>query len=103
MYLLIAAILLVVWIYLIFIIRKRGTGLFDDEVEPEIAARRYKILKIFLLGAGTSLAVSVFGIILHNVLEEPVTFFIGFVPLCLFIIATVGGLFIFLTGRRATA
>jgi len=52
--------------------------------------------------------VGIVGVILHNALyglfekEEPVSFFIAIVALWVFIIATIGGLVMFLKGRRKT-
>jgi len=108
MLLFIAGALIVVWIYLVFMVRKKKINLFDDQVEPKLAERRYKMLKAFLLAAGISFAVGIVGVILHNALyglskiEEPVSFFIGISALGVFFIATIGGLVIFLKGRRKT-
>jgi len=101
------AIPLAVWIYLVWMFRKKKTNLFHDQMEPKLAERRYKMLKTFLLVAGISLAVGIVGGILHGVLyaleiEESVFFYIWFVGLCVFVIATIGGLVIFLKGRRKT-
>ncbi len=99
---------LVVWIYLVFMVRKKKTNLFHDQMDPKIAERRLKRLKAFLLGAGISLAVAIVGVIVHNVLsalleiEELVSFIIAIVALWVFIIATIGSLVIFLKGRRKT-
>ena len=109
MFIIIAAILLGVWIFLVLVVRKKKTNLFHDQMEPKLAERRLKMLKVFLLVAGISLAVSIIGIVLHNALyglseiEEPVSFYIGVVPLGVFIIATIGGLFIFLKGQSSKA
>ncbi len=106
MFLLIPAILLGVWIFLVLVVRKKKTKLFHDQVEPKIAERRYKMLKAFLLVAGISLAVFIVGVILHNALyglfekEEPVSFFIAIFSLVPFAVGTIGGLVIFLKGRR---
>ena len=69
--------------------------------------RHRKMLKVFTLVAVISLAVAIVGIILHGVLgalleieEEEVSFFIAIVGLWVFDIATIGGLVIFLKGRR---
>ena len=97
-----------VWIYLVWMVRKKKTNLFHDQMEPKLAERRYKMLKVFLLVAGISLAVGIVGVILHNALyglseiEEPVSFVIALVGLWAFFIATIGGLVIFLKGRRKT-
>ena len=97
-----------VWIYLVWMVRKKKTNIFHDQMEPRLAERRYKMLKVFLLVAGISLAGGIVGVILHNALyglfkeEEPVSFFIALVALWVFIIATIGGLVIFLRGQRKT-
>ncbi|MBA7626331.1 hypothetical protein ES703_33777 [subsurface metagenome] len=101
-----AGALIAVWIYLVFMVRKKKTNLFHDQMEPKIAERRLKMLKAFLLVAGISFAVFIVGVIVHNALyglseiEEPVSFIIAISALWVFIIATVGGLVIFLKGRR---
>ncbi len=97
-----------VWIYLVWMVWKKKTKIFHDQVEPKLAERRLKRLKTFLLVAGISLAVGIVGVILHNALyglseiEEPVSFYIALVGLYVFIIATIGGLVISLRGRRRT-
>ena len=97
-----------VWIYLVWMVRKKKTNIFHDQMEPKLAERRYKVLKVFLLVAGISFAVGIVGVILYNVLsallekEEPVSFGIGLVGLFVFVIATIGGLVIFLKGQRKT-
>ncbi len=97
-----------VWIYLVYMVRKKKANLFHDQVEPKIAERRLKKLKAFLLVAGISLAVGIVGVILHNALyglfgkEELISFFVGISGLWAFIIATIGSLVIFLRGRRKT-
>ncbi len=97
-----------VWIYLVWMVRKKKTNIFHDQMEPKLAERRYKMLKIFLLVAGISLAVGIVGVVVHNVLyglteiEESVFFVIALVGLYVSIIATSSGLVIFLKGRRKT-
>ena len=98
-----------VWIYLVWMVRKKKTNIFHDQMEPKLAERRLKMLKAFLLVAGISLAVGIVGTILHGVLgalleieEELVSFFTAISALYVFIIATIGGLVIFLKGRRKT-
>ncbi len=100
--------LIVAWIYLVWMVRKKKTNIFHDHVEPKIAERRYKMLKAFLLVAGISLPVAIVGVVMHNVLyalnevEEHVFFTIALVGIYVFDIATIGGLLIFLKGRRKT-
>ncbi len=105
MSMLVAGALIVVWIYLVWMVRKKRANLFHDQVEPKIAERRYKMLKASLLAGGISLAGGITGVIVHNALyglseiEEPVSFFIALSFIVLFVIATSGGLYIFLKGR----
>ena len=100
--------LVVVWVYLVWMVRKRKANLFHDQVEPKIAERRYKRLKAFLLVAAISFAVGIVGVVMHNVLyalnevEEHVFFTIAIVALYVFVAATSGGLVVFLKGRRKT-
>ena len=103
-----------VWIYLVWMVRKKKTNIFHDQMEPKLAERRLKRLKVFLLVAGISLAVFaafMVGVIVYNALygmpesggvEEPIGFYFGLSTLYVFIIATIGGLVIFLKGRRKT-
>jgi len=105
----VAVALIVVWVYLVWMVRKKKANLFHDQVEPKIAARRYKMLKAFLLVAGISFAVGIVGIVGHNTIyglteiEEPVFFTIAIVALYVFSAATIGGVVIFLKGRREWA
>ena len=98
-----------VWTYLVFMVWKRKTTIFRDQMEPESAERRLRWLRTLLLVAGLSLLVGIVGVILHNVLsaqsgvEEQVFFFIALAGLFVFVIATTGGLVIFLRGRREWA
>jgi len=97
-----------VWIYLVWMIRKKKANLFPAQVEPKLAETRLKRLKVFLLVAGISLAVAIVGVVGHNVVygltevEEPVFFTIALVGIYAFFIATIGGLVIFLKGRQKT-
>ena len=75
-------------------------------MEPKLAERRYKMLKAFLLVAGISLAVGIVAFIVYSVLyamnevEDSVSLVIAVVALWVFCIGTIGGLVIFLKGRR---
>ncbi len=103
---LIGVVLIGVCIYLVFMVWKKKTSLFHDQVEPKLAERRLKRLKTFLLVAGISFAVAIVGVILHNALyglfeeEEPVFFSIAIFSLVPFAVGTIGGLVIFLKGRQ---
>ena len=98
--------LLGIWIYLVWIVRKKKTKIFHEQMEPKLAERRLKRLKTFLLVAGISFAVGIVGIVVHNALygatetEDLVSFFIAISALLIFIAATIGGLVIFLRGRQ---
>ncbi|UCG82916.1 MAG: hypothetical protein JSW38_12185 [Dehalococcoidia bacterium] len=101
--------IIAVWIYLVWMIWRKKTSLFPDQMESEVTERRLKKLRKFMLVAGISLAVGIVGVIVHNALyglyetEESVSFFIAIAALWVFYIATIGGLYIFLKGRRQTA
>jgi len=66
------------------------------------------MLKVFLLVAGIWLAVGIVGVVVHNVvfgltgIEEGVAFGFGLVGLMVFVIATIGGLVLYLIVRRKT-
>ena len=98
--------LLALWIYLVWTVRKKKTSLFHDRMEPRSAERRLKLLKASLLVAGISLAVGIasvlVGVIVLGFEEEAVIFYIALSSVLLFIIGNVGGLVIYLTGRRKT-
>ncbi len=100
--------LIVPWLYMVNMVRKKRASLIHDQVEPRLAERRYKRLKVFLLVAGISFVVAIVGVVGHNVMygltevEESVFFTIALVGLLVFFIATIGGLVIFLKGRRKT-
>ncbi len=106
LHMLTAGALMVAWIYLVWMVRKKKANLFHDQVEPKIAERRLKMLKAFLLVAGISFAVFIVGVVVHNVLyalseiEEPVFFSIALFSLVPFAVGTIGGLVIFLKGQR---
>ena len=101
-----------VWIYLVWMVWKKKTNIFHDQMEPKLAERRLKRLKTFLLVAGISFAmfwVSVFPlrIVLAAISNQPkggehVVFWFGYASVVLFVIATIGGLYMFLKGRRKT-
>ncbi len=107
---------LAVWIYLVWMVWKKKTDIFHDQTEPKLAERRLKMLKVFLLVAGISLGVLIVllvGVILYNALyglneidngeiADAVAHYIAFSSLGVFIVATIGGLVIFLKGRRKT-
>ena len=93
------------WIYLGVMYRKRKR-VFHEEIEPGLAKKQLKRLKILIIAAGISFTIAIVGIIMHNVqsglseTEESLYFFIGIVALYLFILASAGGLVLFIKGRR---
>ena len=93
------------WIYLGVMYRKRKR-VFHEEIEPGLAKKQLKRLKILIIAAGISFTIAIVGIIMHNVqsglseTEESLYFFIGIVALYLFILASGGGLVIFIKGRQ---
>ncbi|MGD9118494.1 MAG: hypothetical protein PVJ08_07180 [Dehalococcoidia bacterium] len=97
---------IVVWIFLLWNIRKKGIGLFHEQMEPDLVARRYRLMKITLIVAAISFIGGITGAVFYNVLyavaeeEDAVTFIIALSTLWLFILSTGGGLAIYLTGQR---
>jgi len=95
-----------VLIYLVWMVRKRKTKIFHDQMEPKLAERRLKRLKTFLLVAGISFVVFIASIILDKEIfgdlpEKEVTVFAytASFSIVLFVIATIRSLVIFLKGR----
>jgi len=110
---------IVIWIYLVWIVRKEKAGVFHTQMEPELAERRLRRLKLFLRVGGISFVVFVTSVVLHNVVyalfihfsgddfwertglgDEPVFFTIALISVVPFAVGTIGGLVIFLKGRR---
>ena len=95
----VAVALVVVWGCLIWMIWKK---------KVELDEKHLKRLKALLLGAGISFVVAIVGVIMHNVLyamnevEEHTWFLVAIVALYVFSAAIIGGLIIFLKGRRKT-
>ena len=95
-----------VWIYLVRMIQKQKNSEFNDQMEPSITEWHLKRLKAFLIVAGFSFLVFIVGAIVHNVLhglseiEEPVSLIISLVAGLVFVLATAGGMVIFLKGRQ---
>ncbi len=77
-------------------------------MEPELAERRLRRLKKFLLVAGISVAAFIVNLALYAAIgdppqggdEPPVVFFIAVFSYVLFDIGAIGGLVIFLKVRR---
>ena len=98
---------LCVWIYLVTMVRKQSKSVFSDRMEQEMAERHLKRLKALLITAGFSFFLFVVGSIVHNVLhglyeiEEAVSLLVAIVALVVFIVATAGGMLVFLKARKA--
>ncbi len=94
------------WIFLVWIVWKRKTKIFHDQMEPKLAERRLKWLKAFLLVAGISLSVGIVTTLLGIAIfgpteeEEAVGFIIGFFSAVLFVIAAIGFMVILIKGLR---
>ena len=102
---LLVGILLGAWIYFVRMVWKKGTSLFHEEMKPELAERRLKRLKTFLLVAGTSWAAINGGFVAYGLESQygkgdAVSIVIPFFGIMVFIIATIGSLVIFLKGRQ---
>jgi len=105
---LIAGALIVVSIYLAWMVWKKKTQIFHDQMEPKLAERRLRMMKVSLLVAGISFVVFLASTILtrtgYPLSEEEVelSFFIAVFSLMLLAVGTIGGVVIFLIGRRKT-
>lgn len=97
-----------IWIYLFRMVRKQKNSVINGQVEPKISEWHLKWLKTFLIVAALSFLVFVVGAIVHNVLhdlseiEETGSFFIALVAYVILVVATAGGLVVFLKGRQKT-
>ena len=96
------------WVFLVVAIWKKKTNIFHAQMEPKLAGSLYKRLKIFLLVAGISFAMTwLSAFLVYNVTRPEVignVFFFTIIFSCvLFFIATIGSLVIFLKGRRKTS
>jgi hypothetical protein len=95
-----------VWIYLAWMVWKKKTRIFHEQMEPELAKRRLKMLKTSLLVAAISVVGVIVGIVMHNVMyaatgaEEAVFFWIALSTIWLFTLATGSSLAIYLKGRQ---
>ena len=93
---------------MVFVTLKKKTGVFHDRMEPELAERRLKRLKKFLLVAGISMAAFVATLGLYFAVGDPyaeadepaVVFFSASFCYVLFHIGAIGSLVVFLKGRR---
>jgi hypothetical protein len=104
----IGVVLVGTWIYMVWMVWRKKTKIFRDQIEPERAKRRYQILKVTLITAGVLLLGGIIGAVGHNAIyamkeiEESIFFFVAVVGLFGFVTATVGGWMYYFTGRKAT-
>ena len=96
------------WIYLVRMVRKQKYSVFNEQMEPKISERFLKRVNTFLIVAGFSFIVFIFGAIVHNLfhglseIERTGSFFTTLVALWVFVVATAGGMVIFLKERQKT-
>lgn len=97
-----------VWIYLVRMAQKQKNSEFNDQMGPTITERHQKRLKALLIVAGVSLLVFIVGAIVHNLFhglfekEETVFLILSVVASLVFVLATAGGMGVFLKGRDKT-
>jgi len=97
------------WVYLVRMLQKQKGGVYGGRTEPGISEWHLKKVKAFLTAAGLSFLVFMVSAIVHNVLhglsgtEEPVSLVVSLVAILVFVLATAGGLVLFLKGRREAA
>ncbi len=93
------------WVYLGVLFWKRKR-VFHEEIEPQLAKKQLKRLKILSIVAGISFIIAVVGIVTHNVqsslpeTKESLYFFIGIIATYIFILASVVSFVIFLKSRQ---
>ena len=105
---LIAGALIVVWVYLAWMVWKKKTQIFHDQMEPKSAERHLKWLRTCLLVAAISwvmIWVSILlGAFIFHLPEEAMdnVFLIALSFHAVSSMATIGGFVIFLKGRQKT-
>ena len=83
--------------------------LFYDRAEPRLGEKGLRMLRIFLLVTGISLAAFIISVFLHNALsglfniEEPVFFIIALLSVVAFAVGIIGSLVIFIKGLFSKA
>jgi uncharacterized membrane protein len=93
------------WIYLVRMVRKQKNTVCNDQREEQITKRHLRRLKALLTVAGFSFLVFILGSIAHNALHDPSEteetffFFVALAALLVFIVATAGGMVVFLKAR----
>ena len=88
------------WIYVGVMFRKRK-HLFQHKMEPQLAEKLLKSLKVCMIIAIVSFPIAIGGIIMHNVqyslseTEEHLYFFIGIFATYIFVLASSAGAWIY--------
>ena len=83
--------------------------LYYDRAEPRLSEMGLKMLTIFLLVAGISLAAFIISVFLHNAIsglfeiEEPVFFFVSLLSVVAFAVGLIGSLVMFIKGLFSKA
>jgi hypothetical protein len=94
------------WVYLVMKIRKQEVMIFQDQVEPALAERLLKKMKVLVIVAGCAFLVFIVGAFLqrdtHNLtmFDVPLPFIIILVSVWVFIFSTFGSLMILLKGQQ---
>jgi len=97
---------IIIWVYLAWIVWKKKTQIFHEQMKPKLAERRLRMLKASLIVAAISVIGGIVGVIMHNAIyaatetEEAVFFFTAISSIWLFTLATGIGFAIYLLGRR---
>ncbi|MEN8126124.1 MAG: hypothetical protein ABFR32_13470 [Bacteroidota bacterium] len=93
------------WVYLgvMFLKKKR---IFHEGIEPQLAKKQLKRLKILSIVSGISIIIAFVGLVMHNIqssiseTHEFLYFFIGLIPLYIFILISIISFVIVLKSRQ---
>lgn len=94
------------WIYLVRMVRKQEHATHDGQADPGIPEGQLKKLRALLTAAGLAFLVFIASAVVHNVLhglsrtEETVSLAVSLAAMLVFVLATAGGLVLFLKGRQ---
>lgn len=93
----------IVWIYLVMMLRKNGSGISIDAKKTELTQKR---LKAFLILSAILFFISIVSIVLHNYLDDhsenqvSIFFYLTLGAMYLFILATAGAMFVYLKAKK---
>jgi hypothetical protein len=97
-----------IWIYIVITVRKQKKSVLNVQMEPKYLELHLQRLNALLMVAGLSFVVFIIGAIMHNILhglsdeKGTVALFITLVAYLVFVLATAGGLVLFLKERQKT-